>query len=131
MTRRSLVCLVVVLALLVAVGCAGRETGRITCTVDFGHQSFAVGTPLTIRIVDVTRGQDSVVTETRQTLVPGWAAPGTFPPRDFLVAYDPGAIDPAHSYAISAQIGGQTSAPMAVLTNGAPTKAVRVTLTPR
>jgi uncharacterized lipoprotein YbaY len=126
-------------ALAVTSGCTTGGTSQLTGHADYPlGRALPVGTPLEVSIVDVSGDPAKVVARTQTPSDPGWQMAGQTTLRiGFAVRYDPRAIDPSHAYAIVARTRpkdlpvAETVTPVPVLTRGAPSRNVSVTLVER
>jgi hypothetical protein len=96
---------------------------------------YPVGTVLLVRVADVSASPARQFAERRQSLDPGWEAPGTHPPRDFAVDYDPAGVAASDDYVVWAEArrDGEViaaSAPVPVLTGGNAASGVSLGLAP-
>lgn len=114
-----------VLAVILLGGCAeGRPTfGVVSGSVAYEPPAaLPPGAEIQVRLYDLSRGdgEGALVAEHRTE------ASSEGVPADFAMRYDPGLIDPTHSYAVRARLAGEdeplleTSEPYPVLTQGHP-----------
>jgi uncharacterized lipoprotein YbaY len=132
--KRLAIAAVCLLLLAGSGGCARSSGKTVRGEVVTGMSgSYPVGATLLVRIADVSGPKAILLAENSETMVPGWEAPGTHPPKPFAVAYHGQAIDPDHTYLIWAEVrdeGGMTAASVAVptITRGAATAGIELPL---
>jgi uncharacterized lipoprotein YbaY len=117
-------------------GCAAKSMRTVSGRVSLGQASgYPVGTVLVVRVADVTGRPARELAQQRQSLDPGWEAPGTHPPRDFEVGYDPAGVAASETYVVWAEARQDdkvvaASSPVQVLTGGKATSGVLLGLAP-
>jgi uncharacterized lipoprotein YbaY len=135
MRSRTGVVLLLTLAVCVS-GCAAKSTRTVNGRVSLGESSgYPIGTILLVRVADVSAHPTRQLAEQRQSLDPGWEAPGTHPPRDFEVSYDPAGVAASDTYVMWAEVRQEdkviaASTPVPVLTRGKATSGVLLGLAP-
>jgi putative lipoprotein len=119
---------------LLAAGCAaptvvpaesGATSARVTGTVGFRERlALLPGVVVTVQLVDVSRADAPAIVIGEQVIT----TDGNQPPFRFVLTYDPAAIKPQNTYAVSARIQDKdgrlrfiSDQRYAVITRGAPT----------